>query len=117
MEGLCLCSASLSELLVQADFRPQSHLHFATDTLTAWGDGGHKTFPLLTADLHLANTGDVYPCSAGDFFRQCLQIPFYRLADECFGQAAPLTGDMGNSLGVVHSCLLKIGDKRDIVTT
>jgi hypothetical protein len=98
--------ASVSELLIQANFGSQAHLHLAADTLAAWGNRGDITFTLLAADLYLANTGDVYPFPTGDFLCQHLQIAFNGFADEGFGQAPTLASDVGNTLCVIHDWLL-----------
>jgi hypothetical protein len=52
-------------------------------------------------NLNLANTGNIDPFPAGDLLCQRLQIPFNRLADNRFGQTAPLPGDICNSLCMV----------------
>jgi hypothetical protein len=85
-----LLPAPSFEFLVQVDFRPQAHLHLTTNALPAWGDGSYIAFPLLAADLHFANTGDVYPFTAGDFLGQRFQITLYCFSDDGFGQAVSL---------------------------
>jgi hypothetical protein len=99
-----LCATPPFEPLIQANFRSQAHLYLTADTLPTWGNGGYIPFALLTADLHLANTGNVNPFPAGDFLCQCFQITFYRLTDEFLGQAAALPGNMRDTLCMIHDC-------------
>src|SRR5690606_9841566 len=94
------------ELIIQAHFGPEAHLHGTSNALTAWGDRGHKAFALLFDHLHLTNTRYVYPFASGDLLCECLQIALHRFADKRFGQIAPLARDVGNSLGVIHDWLL-----------
>jgi hypothetical protein len=77
--------------------------HPPLDALTILTERSQHAVRRLLDDLYLTDAGQIDPFAIDDVIRQCLEVTLNGFAHKYFGEIASLSGDVSNTLCVIHS--------------